>query len=201
MSPTSYQTAPPRGVRTKIADTSRHENPEVRRRRGDGADPDGYRDGMDDVRWLDERELRAWRSLQFMQMRLNAALARQLAADSALSYPDYLLLVALTDQPDGRLRLFELARDVGWEKSRLSHQVSRMADRGLVAKERCDLDRRGSYVVLTPAGRKAIEAAAPGHVEAVRRLFVDKLTPEQLDLVREAAEVVLAGLEAHEPES
>ena len=59
---------------------------------------------MDDVRWLNEREERAWRSLQFMQMRLEGELARQLAADSGLSYPDYLVLVALTDRPDGRMR-------------------------------------------------------------------------------------------------
>ena len=100
---------------------------------------------MDEVRWLDERELRAWRSLQFMQMRLEGELARQLAADSALSYPDYLVLVALTDRPDGRMRLFELAEALGWEKSRVSHQVARMTDRGLVAKKKCDSDRRGAF--------------------------------------------------------
>ncbi len=82
---------------------------------------------MDEVRWLNDREERAWRSLQFMQMRLEGELARQLAADSGLSYPDYVVLVALTDRPDGRMRLFELADVLGWEKSRLSHQVNRMA--------------------------------------------------------------------------
>ena len=85
---------------------------------------------MDEVRWLNEREERAWRSLQFMQLRLEGELARQLAADSGLSYPDYLVLVALTDRRDGRMRLFELASVLGWEKSRLSHHVGRMADRG-----------------------------------------------------------------------
>ncbi len=150
---------------------------------------------MDEVRWLDERELRAWRSLQFMQMRLEGELARQLAADSGLSYPDYLVLVALTDRPDGRMRLFELAADLGWEKSRLSHQVGRMVDRGLVAKERCDSDRRGAFVVVTPDGRSVIEAAAPGHVRAVRRLFVDLLTPAQLEAIGDAAELVLAALD------
>lgn len=150
---------------------------------------------MGDVRWLDERELRAWKALQFMQMRLNAALARQLATESGLSYQDYLLLVALTDSQDGRMRLFQLGQLVGWEKSRLSHQVARMADRGLVRKEKCDLDRRGSYVVVTPAGRKEIEAAAPGHVDAVRRLFIDRMTPEQLDAFGATCEQVLAGLE------
>ena len=150
---------------------------------------------MTDVQWLDEREQRAWRALQFMQMRLHAALARQLSADSGMSYQDYALLVALTDSPEGRLRLFELAGTVGWEKSRLSHQVARMAERGLVRKEKCDLDRRGSYVIVTPAGRKEIEAAAPGHVNAVRRLFIDRLAPEQLDALGAACEQVLAGLD------
>ena len=149
---------------------------------------------MDDVRWLDERELRAWRSLQFMQMRLEGELARQLAADSGLSYPDYLVLVALTDRPDGRMRLFELAEALGWEKSRVSHQVARMADRGLVAKEKCDSDRRGAFVVITAHGRTEIEAAAPGHVDVVRRMFVDRLTAAQLDAIGDAAEVVLAAL-------
>jgi DNA-binding MarR family transcriptional regulator len=149
---------------------------------------------MNDVRWLEEREERAWRALQFMQMRLEGELARQLAADSGLSYPDYLVLVALTDRPDGRMRLFELAEELGWEKSRLSHQVSRMADRGLVTKEKCDSDRRGAYVVVTRQGRRVLEAAAPGHVASVRRLFVDRLTAAQLDAIGDAAENVLAAL-------
>lgn len=149
---------------------------------------------MNEVRWLDDRELRAWRSLQFMQMRLEGELARQLAADSGLSYPDYLVLVALTDRPDGRMRLFELAEALGWEKSRVSHQVARMANRELVAKEKCDSDRRGAFVVITAHGRREIAAAAPGHVEAVRHMFVDRLTPDQLDTIGDAAEVVLAAL-------
>ena len=131
-----------------------------------------------------------------MQMRLEGELARQLAADSGLSYPDYLVLVVLTERADGRMRLFELGAALGWEKSRLSHHVARMGDRGLVKKEKCSSDRRGAYVVVTPMGRKAIEAAAPGHVDAVRRLFVDRLTPSQLDAIGDAAEVVLAGLDA-----
>jgi DNA-binding MarR family transcriptional regulator len=150
---------------------------------------------MDEMRWLEAREERAWRSLQFMQMRLEGELARQLAADSGLSYPDYLVLVALTDRTGGRMRLFELAEELGWEKSRLSHQVARMADRGLVAKEKCDSDRRGAYVVVTRQGRRVIEAAAPGHVAAVRRLFVDRLTADQLDAIGDAAQLVLAALD------
>ena len=150
---------------------------------------------MEKARWLTEREERTWRALQFMQMRLEGALARQLAAESGLSYPDYVVLVALTDRPDGRLRLFELGEVLGWEKSRLSHHVGRMADRGLVAKQPCEDDRRGAFVVITKRGRTAIEAAASGHVAAVRRLFVDRLTPRQLDAIGDAAETVLAGLD------
>jgi len=153
---------------------------------------------VDDVRWLDDREERAWRSLQFMQMRLEGELARELAADSGLSYPDYLVLVALTGRPEGRMRLFELARELGWEKSRLSHQVARMTDRGVVTKEKCDTDRRGASVVVTSNGRRVIAAAAPGHVAAVRRLFVDRLTPSQLDAIGEASEIVLAALDDHD---
>ena len=130
-----------------------------------------------------------------MQMRLEGELARQLAADSGLSYPDYLVLVALTDRPDGRMRLFELAGVLGWEKSRASHHVARMAARDLVKKETCDSDRRGAYVVVTRRGRRDIAAAAPGHVAAVRRLFVDRLTPSQLDAIGEAADIVLAALD------
>ena len=145
--------------------------------------------------WLTEREARAWRGLQMMQMRLTGALARQLATDSQLSYQDYLVLVALTEEEDGRLRLFELGRRLGWEKSRLSHHVARMSARDLVTKEACDADRRGFHVVVTPAGRKAIKAAAPGHVDAVRRLFVDRLSPRQLDAIASAADAVLAALD------
>lgn len=146
--------------------------------------------------WLNEREERAWRSLQTMQMRLTAALARQLAADSSLSYADYVVLVALTAEPEGRTRANELGRSIGWEQSRLSHHVARMVERGLVRKEKCPSDQRGSFVVVTAEGRRQIADAAPGHVEAVRRLFVDRLTVEEIDVVARVSEKVLAGLES-----
>ena len=99
---------------------------------------------------------RCWRGLQAMQMQLNATLARELADDSDLSYPDYMVLVVLTDQADGRRRAFELGHDLGWEKSRVSHHVSRMVDRGLVRRDKCPSDQRGSFVVVTDEGRAAI---------------------------------------------
>lgn len=115
---------------------------------------------MSEVPPLNEREEQAWRGLQFMQMRLTGRLARDVAATSELSYPDYVVLVALTDRPDGRMRLFELGAVLGWEKSRFAHHVGRMAERGLVTKERCGDDRRGAYVVVTKRGRQAIDAAS-----------------------------------------
>ena len=104
-------------------------------------------------------------------------------------------MVALTEQPDGRMRLFELAEVLGWEKSRVSNQVARMSNRGLVVKEKCNSDRRGAFVVITAAGRRKIEAAAPGHAATVRQLFVDRLTTAQLDAIDDIAHVVLAALD------
>jgi DNA-binding MarR family transcriptional regulator len=150
---------------------------------------------MADVRWLDEREAKAWRGLQLMQMRLEAALGRQLAAESGLSLSDYVVLVTLTDQSDGRLRISELGRTLGWEKSRTSHHVARMVGRNLVRKETCDADRRGAFVVVTDEGRTAIESAAPGHLATVRRLFVDQLSAKQLEVIAAAAQTVLAKLD------
>ena len=151
---------------------------------------------MSENQWLDEREERAWRGLKTMQDRLTAALARQLAADSPLSYPDYEVLVALTDNPEGQLRPFELGELLGWEQSRLSHHIGRMLSRGLLIKVPCPTDRRGAYVAVTPKGCRAIEAAAPGHVATVRRLFIDHVSPEHLDVIADAAERVLAALPA-----
>ena len=149
---------------------------------------------MEDTHWLDEREARAWRALQFMQMRLNARLAADLAASSDLSYPEYVVLVALTDRAGDQMRMHELAQLLGWEKSRVSHQVARMAERGLVTKAKCGDDRRGAFVAATDQGRAEIAAAAPRHVATVRRLFLDRLTAEELDGIAGAAEKVLAAL-------
>jgi DNA-binding MarR family transcriptional regulator len=151
---------------------------------------------MKEVRWLDEGQERAWRALQSMQMRLNARLASELAQVSDLSYPEYTVLVVLTARPDGRMRLFELAAALGWEKSRVSHQIARMADRGLVAKDKCGDDRRGAFVLVTDQGRAAIEAAAPHHVETVRRLFVEPLTPAEIDALGRVAQKILDAMAA-----
>ncbi|MBA2496359.1 MAG: MarR family transcriptional regulator [Acidimicrobiia bacterium] len=146
--------------------------------------------------WLDEGEQAAWRGAVRMHTHLTSQLGRRLAVESTLSYPDYEVLVALTDLPDGRLRLFELAQELGWEQSRLSHHVARMAARDLVTKEPCEEDRRGFLLAVTDEGRAAIAVAAPGHVMAVRELFIDRLTTAQLDAITEVAAAVLAASDA-----
>ncbi|SIN33199.1 MarR family winged helix-turn-helix transcriptional regulator [Micromonospora cremea] len=136
---------------------------------------------MDAPRWLDEREDHAWRGYRRMRRLLDLELARELAQDAGLSEPDYDVLSDLSETPQGRLRLSELADRMLWSRSRLSHHLSRMQQRGLVTREECADDARGSIVVLTPAGRQAIESAAPGHVAAVRRHLIDLLTPAEVD--------------------
>jgi DNA-binding MarR family transcriptional regulator len=142
-----------------------------------------------DVRWLDADEQRAWRAWLDAHARLSARLNRELQSNAGLSLSDYDVLVHLTDVPEGRLRAFELGDGLQWEKSRVSRQVTRMAARGLVTREASPEDRRGAYVTLTPEGRRAIEEAAPAHVELVRRLLFDGLSAEQ---VRTLATIGLA---------
>ncbi|GAB3904613.1 MarR family winged helix-turn-helix transcriptional regulator [Microbispora bryophytorum] len=150
---------------------------------------------MNSPRWLDADEQRAWRAYLRMQGRLTARLNRQLQADSGLSLADYDVLVHLTDREEGRLRPYELQRDLQWEQSRLSHHLTRMQHRGLVRREECADDGRGAYVVITEDGRRAIAAAAPGHVETVRRLFFDGLTREQVTALEQLAADVLDRLD------
>jgi len=145
------------------------------------------------TRWLTEEERRAWRNFSLMQLQLFALLGHELSA-SGLSYPDYLVLANLSDRDECQARMVELGHDLGWEKSRVSHHISRMERRGLVERARCPTDQRGFFVTMTDTGMAAIEAAAPGHVAVVRRHFVDLLTPEQLDTLDTIARTVLEHL-------
>jgi len=145
--------------------------------------------------WLTAREDHVWRTYLRMHAELLRHLNRQLQAESDLSAQDYEVLVHLSEAADGRLRAFELGVVVQWEKSRLSHHLSRMEKRGLIAREDCETDARGAYVVLSAAGRRAIEATAPGHVAEIRDVFLDALTPAQLDALGDIAEAVLARLD------
>lgn len=147
------------------------------------------------TRWLDDDEQRAWRAYLLMQARLTAHLGRQLQRDSGLSLADYEVLVQLTEAPGGRLRPFALQERLEWEQSRLSHHLSRMSRRGLVERQECPSDARGAFVALTAAGRDAIEAAAPGHVAAVRDLFLDHLDRDEVHTLERLATRVLRRLD------
>lgn len=129
-----------------------------------------------------------------MQGQLRAQLGSRLQKETDLSEADYEVLVNLSEAPDGQLRPTELGGATRWEKSRISHHITRMETRGLVKRMPCPTDKRGALIVLTPAGRRAIERAAPRHVEHVRDAFVDALTPAQLDSLAEISDAVLARL-------
>ena len=153
---------------------------------------------MAQPRWLNQREARAWRQFLLMQGQARSRIGARLQQETGLSEADYEVLVNLSEAPDGRLRPSELGGVTLWEKSRISHHVRRMEERGLVKRMACQSDRRGSFVAITSAGRRAIERAAPLHVEHVREMFMDALTPSQLDALAEISEAVLARL-AEEP--
>jgi DNA-binding MarR family transcriptional regulator len=146
------------------------------------------------VSWLTSEEHHAWAGLMQMQGQLLGRLGRELAARSGLSLADYGVLVTLTEADGGRMRANELGRQLGWEKSRLSHHVARMVARVLVVRERCPSDARGLLVAATEEGRRSLGEAAPGHVDAVRRWFVDRLTTAQLATLADIADAVRAGL-------
>ena len=146
-------------------------------------------------RWLTEDEQRAWRGLLRMTAQLNARMNRQLQDDYGISLADYDVLVVLSEAPQGRRRVFELADSLAWEQSRVSHQLGRMQRRGLVARQECPTDARGAFVVLTEAGRAAIERAAPAHVEMVRQLVFDGLSRDELTALTAVSARVLDRLQ------
>ncbi|MFF5209151.1 MarR family winged helix-turn-helix transcriptional regulator [Streptosporangium sp. NPDC000396] len=154
---------------------------------------------MADPRWLDDREFRAWLGYRRMRLLLDARISRDLHRDSGLSDADYDVLSALTSRADRRWRLQELADRMLWSKSRLSRHIGRMEERGLVTREECATDGRGAVVVLSQGGLRAIEEAAPFHVESVRQNMIDLLTDEQLQTLGDIADTVLHHLAADEP--
>ncbi|MFI6938534.1 MarR family winged helix-turn-helix transcriptional regulator [Streptomyces sp. NPDC050418] len=147
-----------------------------------------------DPHWLTDREQRAWQAYRRMFLLLNAQISRDLQQDSGLSDPDYDVLSNLAAAPDHRRRISELADRMLWSRSRLSHHLARMQQRGLVTRDSCATDGRGAVVVLTAEGRQTLDTAAPAHVDSVHRHFIDLLTPEQLDALAEIGETVVARL-------
>ncbi|WP_299051354.1 MarR family transcriptional regulator [uncultured Nocardioides sp.] len=151
---------------------------------------------MTDGPWLDDRQQQVWRRWLAVETLLPAALHRELQADAGLSLQDFAVLVQLTEAEEGRLRVTDLARLLTWEKSRASHHLTRMESRGLVERRACPEDGRGSFVGVTAAGRQAIEAAAPGHVQEVRSLLFDGLSDTELEVLDTVLTRVVSRLEA-----
>jgi DNA-binding MarR family transcriptional regulator len=149
----------------------------------------------DESPWLPAEAQQLWRRWLRLNALLPGVLHRELQADAGLSLPDFDVLVQLTDSPEGRVRVSDLARGLRWERSRVSHHITRMERRGLVRREECRDDGRGAWVVLTEQGRAVIEQAAPAHVATVRRLVFDALTPQEAQVMAEVIEKVLARLE------
>jgi DNA-binding MarR family transcriptional regulator len=153
---------------------------------------------VSDPRWLDRDEDRAWRGYRRMRALLDLQVNRDLVHGSGLSEPDYDVLSNLSETEGHRWRLSDLAARMLWSKSRLSHHITRMQQRGLVTREDCPADARGAFVVLTEEGLRTIQAAAPGHVASVRQHLIDLLSEEQISVLGDIAETVLAHLAGQE---
>ena len=144
--------------------------------------------GATGPKWLSDEQQRAWLAYIRIQLRLSYEMNRQLQAESNLSLADYDVLVALSGAREGRMQVTALAAQIGWERSRLSHHARRMSRRGLVDCELSAADRRATEVSLTEQGWRAIDEAAPGHVDLVRRLFFGGLPKTLLAPLAEALE-------------
>lgn len=131
-------------------------------------------------RWLSPDEQAVWRAYLDFSRLLNDRLQRRLVEDADLSLAEYELMVQLSETEDRRLRMSELADRAVHSRSRLTHTVARMEDRGLVRREACPDDGRGVLCILTDKGFEVLAAAAVDHVETVRQSIFDNLTPEEL---------------------
>ena len=154
------------------------------------------------VRWLSAEEQATWRAWISASVLLQERLERDMKAQHGLSMAEYEVMVRLSESPERRLRMSELAGRTLASKSRLSHQITRMEEAGLVSRQGCLQDRRGAFAVLTDKGWQALVAAAPDHVRSVRAWLVDTMAPEefaQLGLLSErVAERLRSGCAAEE---
>ena len=136
-------------------------------------------------------EWEAWRNLRSMWRQLDRALESQLQQTAGISTADYGVLGMLFEAPDKQLRANELGAGLAWEKSRVSHQVSRMEKRGLVERRECDVDARGTWVAITPAGSRAMLSATRDHATSLRKYVFDALTADELAQLQRASSKVL----------
>lgn len=148
-----------------------------------------------ETRWLTAEETALWTRYMRVQKQLSAALNRQLQADSGLSLTDWDVLVALTAANGGSEGVTELARTLGWERSRLSHHAARMQKRGLLRRTVNPADRRIATYELTPLGWEASRSAAPRHVETVRKLFLEPLDAARIAAMTEALQLIIDELD------
>jgi DNA-binding MarR family transcriptional regulator len=136
----------------------------------------------------------AWTRFQRMHARLTDRLNREIARETGLSQADFEILCALIQQPDTPVRALALRCGIEWEKSRLSHQLRRMEQRGLVTREVCEEDNRSILIRITPAGRVLAEAARHLYDHALTQYVTDSLTPDQIDVLDEITESILTQL-------
>lgn len=145
--------------------------------------------------WLNEQQQADWRAWLAASMLLRDQLNRDLTEQHGLTSADYEILVALSEHPERRLRMSELAASTLVSRSRLSHQIDRMEKAGLVVRQECTDDRRGFFAVLTDHGYDAIVTAAPDHVESVRAYLVDRLGPEDFHRLGDICRTIIAGFQ------
>jgi DNA-binding MarR family transcriptional regulator len=147
-------------------------------------------------RWLDTAEQRAWRNYVEATVMLFDELDRQLQRDAGMPHGYYEILVRLSEADDRTMRMSELATATRSSRSRLSHAVSRLEERGWIERADCETDRRGQLARLTEKGLEALRDAAPGHVETVRAYMIDRLSDEQIAQLGDIAETIVNGLTA-----
>src|SRR3954454_1533896 len=152
-----------------------------------------------ETRWLDPEEQKVWRAWLYSSSLLHDRLDRELTHQTGISHAYYEILVALSEAPGRAMRMSELADRCLSSRSRLSHAVSRLEERGWVSRQVCPDDGRGLLAVLTDEGFAALEAAAPIHVESVRVHLFDQLTPQQVANMRDIGETLLRHLDAPTP--
>ena len=143
---------------------------------------------------LSESELEVWRTFYSMRRNLDRALDLQLQRDSGVSASEYEILIALSDAPGRRLRIKDIARSVGWEKSRVSHLVTRMEKRELLGRAECETDARSSWIGLTANGRRAVLGAMSNHIAAIRRYFFDVLDDDEAASLSSVSHRVMAAI-------
>ncbi len=156
--------------------------------RSDASAPSG-------TRWLTDEEQRTWRAWLLSSQLLQERLERELTRETGISLAYYEILVRLSEAPDRMLRMSQLADACLSSRSRLSHAVSRLEERGWIQRRNCPEDGRGQFATLTDEGLTALQDAAPVHVESVRRHLFDQLTDEQQHALRDVGQTLVAHLD------